>query len=170
MIPLPMKFDENEWFIMISILILYIMVFLMPHPFPSTITILIFLSGGLLGIVADIILGVPPYDLYDANDSPKFDLFDMILWTILYPPFGYILLYAYEKYKFTGFKTACYILICSILSLGVEWTAVQTHVFHYKGWTIWYSFPVYLTVISLFLLFYRFLKWRFLLAKRKLTS
>ncbi|MCA0753982.1 hypothetical protein KP806_02925 [Paenibacillus sp. N4] len=164
MMPLPEKFDANEWFIVLFMAAAYTAVFLLPRRFPAVITAVMLLLSDVIAKAADFIIATPPYDLYDITDTPKFDLFDFILW-LLYPPFGYLALYIYDKFHIRGTGAALYVLICSLLALGFEWLAAQAHVFNYKGWTTVYSLPVYLFVISLYLLIYRLLQQRFRILK-----
>lgn len=166
MMPLPVKFDANEWFILLFMAAAYTVIFLLPRRFPLVVTAVMLLLSDVTAKIADFIIATPPYDLYDITDTPKFDLFDFILW-LLYPPFGYLALYIYDKYYIRGTGAAFYVLVCSLLACGFEWLAAQAHVFNYKGWKLLYSLPVYLFVISLYLLIYRLLLWHLQVLKSK---
>lgn len=89
MFTMPDHFDENEWFIIIVILLSTIL-FKLPKRFPSEITILILLLSVAIPKIIDHTIATPwPYDLYDLNDSNAFEWFDLILDGI-YLPFGYM--------------------------------------------------------------------------------
>lgn len=48
-----------------------------------------------------------------------------------------------------------YILIWSLISVGIEFIATRSGVFHYRhGYKLYYSFPIYLLVQSCWLVLY----------------
>ncbi|TVY09086.1 hypothetical protein [Paenibacillus cremeus] len=161
MIELPVSFDANEWFILSSLIITYGLMLLLPKRFPRTITILLFLFTTIIAKMFDLILATPPYDLYDINDTPGYELFDLFTW-FLYPPFGYFLVYLYDRWHLNGIYKWFYILAFSMFSVGFEWLTNQFHVYQYNGWNVIYSLPIYLIVICFTLLYYHFIKWYFL--------
>ncbi|WEA47116.1 hypothetical protein [Priestia aryabhattai] len=155
MLTLPKQFDENEWFI-ITVVLLSSVLFKLPKRLPTVITILIlFLSMAIPKIIDHSIAAAWPYNLYDLTDSRKFELFDVILDGV-YCPFGYLCIYFYDKFHPKGFKIVLYILSWTVFAVFFEYIAVKLHVFNYRGWKLIYSFPTYMVVISLFLLFYKF--------------
>ncbi|MFC6603923.1 hypothetical protein ACFQDF_24280 [Ectobacillus funiculus] len=75
----PKHFDENEWFIIIIILLSSIL-FKLPKRFPASITILILLLSVAIPKVLDhSIAAISPYDFYRLNDSEKYEVFDLLL-------------------------------------------------------------------------------------------
>jgi hypothetical protein len=102
-----------------------------------------------LGQTVDYIIAVPPYDLYDVNDRPNYEIFDFILYFLLYPPTAYLVIYFYNKWRIKGLYVIAYIVGCAILTVGLEWVAHFFHVFTYKNWILIYSFPVYFAVYGL---------------------
>jgi len=149
------KWEAAAWFILLANLMNLVVLYILPKKFPTSITILILLIGLALAKTANFILGIPPYDLYDINDeTDRLDLIDLLL-TAVYPPFGYYFLYIYNIWKFKEKSLFFYIFIVAAISVGFEYLAVLANVFHYTGWKLFYSFPIYLISLSLTLLFYR---------------
>jgi hypothetical protein len=151
------KLGANEWFILSINVINLIVFFKLPKKFPVSITILIFLFGLTMAKTANFIFGIPPYNLYEINNTTdELDLIDLLL-SAIYPPFSYYFLYIYTNWKFKGISLFLYIVIAAVLSVGFEYVAILANVFQYKGWKLFYSFPVYLISLSLALLFFRLL-------------
>ncbi|HEY0826874.1 MAG TPA: hypothetical protein VGE40_02170 [Bacilli bacterium] len=163
---LPKNFDYNEWMIIISLIATYTFAFRLPKRFPQTITILIVLFSFSLEKSTDLILEYPPYTLYYLNDSTLFELSDFFT-CFLYPVFGYILLHYYDKWNIRGISNFFFILAGSIFGTLFEWITVLAHVFEYTGWKLEYSFTVYLLVISLYIVFFNFVKKFFIRANLK---
>lgn len=154
--PLPESFDQNEWYLIISLFITFIFVLILPKRFPISITILIFLFAATVARVTDHILAGPPLDLYDVMDNTKFELFDLFSY-FLYAPFAYFFVYFYVKWNIKGFFLFLYILACSISGVFFEWFSHYFHVIEYKWWKLPYSLTVYLIVQPVTLIFYEFI-------------
>jgi hypothetical protein len=151
----PKHFDENEWFIIVIIL-LSLSLFKLPKRFPTGITILIIVFSMSLPKIIDHSIAADPYNLYDLNDSNKFELFDVLL-DALYPPFGYLCVYLYDLLHPKGYKIVLYILSWTVIGVGFEYIAIQFNVFDHHGWKLIYSLPTYIATLSIYLLFYEFL-------------
>jgi hypothetical protein len=165
--PLPVKFDQNEWFIIVSIIIAYSITFFLPRRFPSGITVLIMLFGPTVARLFDHFLASPKLDLYTLTDTTKYDLFDLITY-FLYAPFSYFFVYIYDRLKVKGYWTILYILLCTSFGTIYEWISTLFHVFKYNGWKLNYSFTVYLLTQCFALLFYHLVKRNYyLLSKEK---
>lgn len=156
MLTFPTHFDENEWFIIV-VFLLSLSLFKLPKRFPSEITILIIVLSMTVPKVIDHSIAANPLNLYDLNDSNKFEIFDVFL-DFLYPPAGYICAYIYDKLRPKGFKILLYILIWTAFAIGFESIAIKFNVFNHHGWKLIYSLPTYLFAISSFLLFFVFLQ------------
>lgn len=156
-LPIPKELSANEWFVIISIIASYPVFFLLRRSFPVSMIILIVLFSATIARMADHVLAGPPLDLYDLMDSGKYDLFDILSY-LLYGPFAYIFLYIYEKINIRGMYTFFYIVALSIFSVAFEWITILFGIFTFKEWRSIYSFPVYLFVHSLTILYYRFLR------------
>lgn len=149
---LPDHFDQNEWFIIVVILVSLIMYKVLPKRFPKAITAIIVLYSIAMPKILDHTIAVKPYNLYDLTDSGQYELFDLIMYAI-YPPFGYLFIYIYDYFKFKGIRFVMYIFFWSIASIGMEFIANQLHVFNYHGWRLIYSLPIYtaIMIINVFL-------------------
>lgn len=155
---LPKAFDKNEWYILIIGIIMLLIFFFIPKRFPSNITLNIFLFNLFLSFVVDHLLAMPPHDFYDILDKPSFELFDLINYIFLYSLFGYFLLYLYDLLKLNYKQTILYILTFSIIATGLE--AISTYmfdVFKYYDWKLIYSFPSYIILFLLNVLYFRWI-------------
>jgi hypothetical protein len=156
MLKMPQPFDHNEWMILSTLIITYLAITLIPKRFPIHITVLVLACSLIMAKGTNHIVGSPPLDFYDFNDTPQFDLFDFLIW-FTYPPFGYFFVYMYDKWKFQGVKTFFYIVVWTSFSVFFEWLTLKAHVFTYKGWKLEYSIPVYLIVLSIYIVFFKFI-------------
>jgi hypothetical protein len=157
MIYMPERFDGNDWFILISMLVAYGLVWFLPRAFPRSISLLVMIFSLSVAKGTDNTLGIKPFDLYDTNQLPKFDWTDLFTW-LLYPAFGYLLIYFYQRLRIHGAAIPVYILIWASFATVYEAVSVYYQVFQYKGWTLHYSFVVYLLVQSLTLIFFHWIK------------
>jgi hypothetical protein len=157
---LPKIFDINEWFILISLFVVYVLFILLPRRLPKTITMMTYMFSFSLEKATDLILEYPPYVLYYLNDSTEFELFDFFT-CFLYPAFGYLLLYFYDKWNIRGFSIFYYLMGWSIIAVLFEWITMKVRIFTYTGWTLFFSYTVHLIVVSLYVAFYHFVKYFF---------
>lgn len=158
MFPLPLKFDWNEWFVLLASAVLVILFFLLPRRFPKYFTMMNLLFTVCLVMTVDDVLALKPYDYYDWMDQDEFELFDVFTYFFLYPPMGYFFLYFYDRWKLRSWKLLFYILTWTTFSIGFEWVCVKSHVLTYKGWSLVYSIPVYLAVFGIELSFFHLVK------------
>lgn len=142
----PEKFDGNEWFILISLTLVLIIALLLPKRFPPVVVVFMMLFNVFIGQTVDYTIAVPPYNLYDVNDISEYEIFDCLLYFLLYPPTAYLVIYFYNKWRIKGLYVIAYILGCALITVGLEWLAVLFHVFKYNGWKLIYSGPVYFGV------------------------
>ncbi|MGZ4163057.1 MAG: hypothetical protein ACXVPK_03360 [Tumebacillaceae bacterium] len=92
------------------------------------------------------------------NYSPRYCLMDLATY-FMYAPFAYFFIYLYEKFAITLKCIALYIIVCSILSVGVEAVMVYFKVITYKnGWNRLDSFVVYLFTQALTIVFYHWIR------------
>jgi hypothetical protein len=152
------QFNQNEWFVLTLLTMSILTVMILPKRFPPSITIIYLLVGVFLGMLLDHTISIKPIDFYDVNDSSNYQLFDFLTY-VMYGPFGYFIIYFHDKFTIKGYANIFYILGWSSVALILEWTGVQFGVFHYKdGYKILFSFPIYLVVQSIVILFYLTLK------------
>ncbi|MET3698507.1 hypothetical protein SAMN05877753_109147 [Bacillus oleivorans] len=154
---LPKNFDQNEWFVLIFLTVVIVIICFLPKRFPRSITILILVYTATVGRITDRTLAAPWADFYDIMDTGKYDLFDLLTY-ILYALFGYILIYLFDMLNVKGLWILVYIVLWSLASVGLEWMSSQFEVVKYKEWVPYLSFSYYLAVQALTLLFFKYLK------------
>lgn len=154
MLPLPKAFDVNEWLIVAACLGAWGVVLLLPRRFPFLLTFMISLFTLTIANELDHILAAPPFDCFNLNDHEKYELFDFILYVVLYPPIGYIFVYLYDKWNLKGIYILLYMLAWSLAGIGIEWAGIHLQLFHYTKWTVAHSFSVYLVVQCFTLAFF----------------
>lgn len=164
-LPLPEKFDSNEWFIVVSLIASYSLFFPLRKKMPATIVVLTLCFGIIAAKMMNATIGVPPFDYYDNNDKPELGLADVAL-HFLYAPVAYFFVVIYDHWRFRGISLVLYIAGASLLGVGVEWLADQCGVFQYKRWTKIQSYTVYMIFQCTLLLFFVVLKKHFARTKR----
>ncbi|KAA0546073.1 hypothetical protein FZW96_17310 [Bacillus sp. BGMRC 2118] len=160
LLPLPKKFDENEWLIVASILLLFLLLNKLPKRFPNSITVLLLVFTVALSRVVDHTLAGPDINFYDIMDSGSFEFFDIFCY-ITYAPFGYLFIYIYDKYKLRGLRLFIYLISVAIFSTLFEilTSSSYIHFFNYHSWKPLYSLPVYLIVQPLTILFFHLIQY-----------
>lgn len=104
-----------------------------------------------IGITTDFLIGTDyPVDFYTVMDSPKLELFDVIVYLIHYPLYGYFFTYMIYLWGLRGGYLCLYVLLWSGLTTGIDWISITFNVFTYlNGWRIEFSALAYLFVFSL---------------------
>jgi len=156
MLPPPVQFDQNEWFIILNCIFGYLWILFVPNRYPRVISVLVILFTVTVAIIMDHTIASPPLDLYYINDRKEYEMTDIITY-FMYAPYALLIVYVYDKFNPTGLYFTAYIITCSLLSLGFEWLAVIFNVFKYNGWTLLYSFSFYLFATTLHLKFFQFI-------------
>ena len=151
-------FNANEWFIVAALLVGIILALLLPRRFPKKAAGVYFMCGVFFGFFFDHTLSVLPVSYYVINDSSRFEAMDFCSHA-MYGPYSYLFFYLYD---FLGIKprfSSLYVLLWALMSTGMERIAVAAGVFHYQhGYSIFYSFAIYLVVQSIWVLFYHAIK------------
>lgn len=155
MLTLPERFNQNEWFVIILIILNLGLFMILPKRFPTALTVMIILYSIAIPKVLDHTIAVKPFDFYDLNDKNTFELFDLIM-DAIYPAFGYLFLYIYDYFNLKGKKFVPYLLIWCMIALGMEWTGVKLVVYDYKGWKLIYSLPIYAATMTLEVILFHF--------------
>jgi len=151
------KFNSNEWFIIASLIIGVILVWKLPKRFPIKESLVYFIGFVFIGMVFDHTIGIKPFDYYDVNDSSSYELMDFLSF-LTFGPFGYLYIYFYDFFKIKNPYSTIYIFLWAIISLVTENIAQILGVYHYKnGYTIYYSFPIYLLTLTSYLYLYKLL-------------
>ena len=106
-------------------------------------------------IVTQGAIGIRPFDYYDVNDKSSYELMDFLSY-LTFGPFGYLYIYFYDFFKIKDSYNTIYIFLGTIISLVTEHIAQILGVYHYKnGYTIYYSFPIYLLTLTSYLYLYK---------------
>jgi hypothetical protein len=158
--PLPIRFDINEFFLIAMTAIGFFIVFKLPNKLPVSIGILNGLWCTTIARISDHMLASAELgahlDFYDVIDSGKFEFFDMLPYVIYYL-YGYIMIYIYKSLNIKRAFIPLFVLITSLLSILFEYLMVIFKVYNYRNWTLLYSLNVYLFVYPLTLLFYHYI-------------
>lgn len=124
------QFNTNEWFILISVIVGILLILLLPKRFTKQTTCVFFMCGVFSGFLFDHTLSVLP--------------------------FSYFFFYLYDRFTIKPRFLLLWILGWALLSVGIETICERIGVFHYEnGYKIYYSFLIYLMVVSLWVLFYK---------------
>ncbi|RAP76423.1 hypothetical protein DL346_13615 [Paenibacillus montanisoli] len=156
MLPLPVKFDQNEWFVILNCVLGYTWLLFVPKRYPRVISILVILFSVTVAIIMDHTIATPPLDLYDINDLKKYELTDVITY-FMYSPYALLSVYLFDKLNPNGLYFTVYVIVWSLLAVCLEWLAIFFNVFKFHGWTLLYSFSFYLFVTTLHLKFFQFI-------------
>jgi len=151
------KFNSNVWFILCLLIIGILVVWKLPRRFPLIESLVYFMYLVFLGIIFDHTIGIKPFDYYDVNNSSSYQFIDFLSY-ITFGPFGYLFIYIYDFLKIKNSYNTIYIFLWSVSALGTEYIADLFGVFHYKnGYEIYYSFPIYLLLLTSNLFLYKLL-------------
>lgn len=150
----PERFDTNEWFPILAFVFSISVCLMLPKRF-SLISITVFIVFTVfLSQSVDSLIAVQPFDLYDVSDMSKYEIMDVFIYYLNYPPVTYLFLYGYDKWKWKGLHRVLYVLGASFITFLLEWAAYLCHVFTYKGWKLLYSPVIYVGVYTLYILMY----------------
>jgi len=151
------RFNSNEWFVIASVTIGLILVWILPNRFSVKESLIYLIHFIFLGMIFDHTIGIKPFDYYDVNDSAAYQLMDFLSY-IAYGPFGYLYIYFYDFFKIKNQLNAIYIFLGAVSALVTEYIADALGVYHYKnGYEIYYSFPIYLLILTAHLCLYKLL-------------
>ncbi len=152
------SFNMNEWFIVISLFIGTLVVLLLPKRYTTKTMIIYIMCGMFFGFIFDHTLSVFPISYYVINDSNSFELMDFLS-HVMYGAYSYLFFYLYDLFNIKLRFSLVYILMWAFVSVGIEKLCVALGVFHYQnGYNIYYSFVIYLLVVSLWVPFHRMIK------------
>jgi hypothetical protein len=139
-------FNENEWFVLLTLVGSYILATALPRRFSRLETLVYFLFGIYIVNFFDHAISLEPFNFYDVNDNSSFQFFDFLSY-IMFGPFSYFFIYVWDKLKLKIKYLFIYVLVWTLASLVAEWIASQLGVFHYKGsFSLYYSAIIYLLV------------------------
>lgn len=152
-------FNLNEWFIIIALIVGVFIVYFLPKRFATKTTVVYLMCGIFFGFLFDHTLSVFPVSYYVINDSSTFELMDFLS-HVMYGPYSYLFFYLYDYYNIKPHASPLYILVWTFVGVGIERLSVAIGIFHYQhGYTIYYSFVIYLLVYSIWLFLYKLIKY-----------
>ena len=147
-------FNENEWFVIISMIVTNLAIWLAPKLFSKLESVGYYIFGIYIGLFYDHTLSIKPWDYYDVNDNSSYQFIDFMSY-IMYGPYGYFFLYFYVKWNIKKLRIIPYILIWSAFSMLMEWIGLKVGLFHFdKGYKMYWSFPIYLLSQTMIIFFY----------------
>jgi hypothetical protein len=161
----PTRWNANEWLILGTIAAGWTYVYLYRRLFPKPMLVLLLASSLMIAMTLDLLLGAPPLDRYDINDTQHVEWFDMLLY-LVYPPFGFLFLHGYTRFRTPQGAVLVYIILFSLFGIVVEWLMDSAGVFRYKGWKFVDSYPVYMLVQGVYILFFRWVRSTYYKTKR----
>jgi hypothetical protein len=149
------QFNANEWCIILSLMVGIGLVIFLPKRFNKQTTFLYLICGVFSGFFFDHVLSVIPVSFYDINDSSSFEFMDFLS-HMMYSTYSYFFFYLYEMFRIKPNISLLYILAWAFLSVAIELLLTNLGVFHYRhGYNIYYSFVIYLLVLSSWVIFHR---------------
>jgi hypothetical protein len=150
---LPKNFDQNEWFIIVSMVFMIILLILIPKRLHFIEVLSLWLLNIFLAHAVDYSVIGPPINLYYSNDTFKYEIFDFLLYYFLYPSTMYLFYIGLAR-RFIRKHWFIYVCFASIMTTGLEKMAHLMNVFTYINWSLWYSLIVYIVIYTLNVAFY----------------
>lgn len=156
----PIAFDKNEWFIIISMFIMFILIMLIPKLLNFVQVLSLWLFNIFLAHAVDYSVIGKPINLYYSNDSNNYEIFDFLLYYFLYPSSLYLFFIGFAYWHFLRKHWFIYVCCATIITTALEYFAHLMGVFTYINWSIWYSLFVYIPLYSLHVGLYHFVKYQ----------
>ncbi|MUV37687.1 hypothetical protein JNUCC1_01493 [Lentibacillus sp. JNUCC-1] len=141
-------------FILSSIILFYIIIFMMPKHITGLDMYANALFALLLVLIVDIYLGLK-LDLYGYFAMGVIDWRGLIIHLGVFPAYNIIFLNFFPKVN--RYKLV-YILAHSLIALAYEWTTFKVGVFYYNGWLPVYSAIAYPFIFLILLWNYKLLR------------
>jgi hypothetical protein len=157
----PVRFDLNEWFIIaVTVICWSVYLLLLRDRFSLIILICLWLFNFYLSQTIDFAIAQGhPIDLYNINDLPRYEWSDLFLYIFTYPTVTLFIVWGYVRFRPRGLRLAVYLVAVALVSTGFEAVAWMCNVYHYKGWSLYYSFPLYIVTSAMNIALYRMIVW-----------
>lgn len=133
----------NEWFPIITSIVLMSLFMIIRKHFDPIVTIILWVFNTAYVATVDYALAATPFALYYCGDNETYEPIATWIHLFLYPPCSFLFLYFYDKWNIRGMKLALYIAGWTCFSTVFEWVNVQVGLFTYTGWKLYYSIPTY---------------------------
>ncbi|WP_026702752.1 hypothetical protein [Salibacterium aidingense] len=141
------SFDKNEISIFIMMAAAYTAFFLLSKKFSRPVTLLFLLWGYTIGVVFDFTIGGGFIDFYKLNDTQNYELFDFLYYS-LFAPAAFFFVYVYELLQIKK-SFIWYIIGWALLGTGMQWPFAWLGIIDFQnGYQPVYSFPVFLTTLT----------------------
>ncbi len=151
------SFDWNEWFVIISFVILHLLFWKIPKIFTPVKVAAFYLYGVSIITFFDHTISVNPWDFYDVNESSNYQFLDFLS-NVMMGPISYLFIHLYVKLGIKRYMNLVYLLIWSSFSLLVEWFAMRIGLYHFnKGYSMYWSFPIYFSIQTVLIIYYQLL-------------
>lgn len=148
-------FNLNEWFILLTGTVVFLLVYLMPKQFTRVQTLTMLLIGFYLGCTFDETFGIGPFNYYDINNTSFMELWDVLTY-VMFSPFAYFFVYGYSNVKKSRTAYFFYISVWALGAILLEALAWHAGVYHYlNGYRQYYSLPFYLLALTVTMIYYR---------------
>ena len=146
----PVRFDLNEWVVLLSIFALLLLYSRLPKLYPPALLVIIWMMYSVMAIFMDQLIGTPlNLDLYDTMDTNEYDWFDIVIYNFSYPLFGYLFCHICKLIRaHNAAFLPPFIVSWSLLTAFIEWLASLAKVYTYNGWTPLFSFLFYLLLFG----------------------
>jgi hypothetical protein len=147
----PVRFDANEWVVLFTMVALPLVMYMMPKRLSVTTAITVMLYNVVLSLTTDMFAGSSfPWDFYDTMDTSHYELFDLFIYLIPYPVYGYFFAWGLSYWREKEHSPIGFVLLWATLTTLLEWISSKFHVYIYKeGWGIGDSAVFYLVYFSL---------------------
>ncbi len=133
---------------------------------PLSVTALVLLISVAIPVAFDHFIGIKPINLYDINVNPGMTFDDFLTW-MMYPPFGYLFVYFYDRWRVSGVGISLYILGWALMGVALEALGVYCRVFIYRQWKLYDSLPVYVIIQLLMIILFHILMQHFRKARKE---
>ncbi|MFC0211438.1 hypothetical protein ACFFK0_03065 [Paenibacillus chartarius] len=154
------RFDLNEGFVIIMLLLSYGAIAVLPKRLPASLLVLGLVWGFASSTLFDFTIGGGLMDFYVVNDSNQYELTDLLVY-FMFAPFGYFFIYFYEVLHIRRKTLVWYILGWTAVGVGVQWIAEWMRMTTYQhGYRLEYNIAVFLLIQTITGLFYMYLKER----------
>src|SRR6478672_8566457 len=93
--------QRNTIFTIICLVLSYSLMWALPSNMPTSISLIMMMFSLDAAKGLDTIIGVKPFDFYNTNIYPYFDIADGLTWC-MYPVTGYFFAYFYNRFRIRG--------------------------------------------------------------------
>ena len=137
------KIDLNEWVMITSSLVVLCIVLGIRKHFHPVVTIMVWIFTIAFVESIDYFLAATPFKVYYCGDNVTYEPVTGVIHLFLYPGFSIIFLYLYDKWRSRGIRRIYIYVFWTVFATLFEWGFLETGVFTYTGWKLYYSILTY---------------------------